>query len=161
MISVIVAVARGGVIGAGGVMPWHISEDLQMFKRVTSGHPVVMGRRTFESLGRPLPKRTNVVITRQTDYRAEGCTVVHSLDRAIGLFPPEEEIFVIGGGEIYAGAMPLADRFYLTHIEAEYEGDTFFPEWMEVDWALVSTERHERGANFPHPFEFRVYERRR
>jgi dihydrofolate reductase len=138
-------------------MPWHISEDLQYFKRVTTGHVVVMGRRTFESLGRPLPGRTNVVVTRRADLRLEGVTVVHSLQEAVRMFP---DAFIIGGGEIYAAAMPLADKLYITRIDAEWEGDTRFPDWNEGDWQLVSTERHERGEAFPHPFEFRIYIRK-
>lgn len=159
--SVIVAVAENGVIGGSGGLLWHISEDLQMFKRVTSGHPVVMGRKTFESLGRPLPARTNVVITHNPDYRAEGITIARSLGEAIALFPALEEIFVIGGGEIYREAMPLADRLYLTRVGASYEGDTRFPDWNPAEWSLISSEHHPRGKDFPHPFDFLVYERKR
>ncbi len=160
MVSVIVAVADNGVIGGGGKMPWHISEDLQMFKRVTTGHPVVMGRKTFESLGRPLPGRTNVVITRNPSWVAEGVLTAASLDQAIAMFPPEEEVFIIGGGEIYARAMPRADKLYLTRIYADYEGDVRFPDWNPDEWRLVSSERHHHGATFPHPFEFLIYEKK-
>ncbi len=159
MISVIAAVADDNVIGADNALLWHITEDMKMFRRVTSGHPVVMGRKTFESLGRPLPNRTNVVITRNPDFRADGVCTAGSLEEAVGMFPPEEEIFVIGGGEIYRQAMPLADRFYLTRVHAEYKGDTCFPDRDPADWTLVSSEHHDRGENFPHPFEFLVYER--
>ncbi len=159
MLSVIVAVADGGVIGCKGMMPWHISEDLRMFKRVTMGRPVVMGRRTFESLGRPLPGRINVVITRNRDRSIPGTTCVGSLDEALAMFPPDDEVFVIGGGEIYRQAMPRADRFYLTRVHAAYDGDTTFPEWNPDEWTLVSSECHEHGTDFPHPFEFLVYER--
>lgn len=160
MVSVIVAVAQNGVIGCGNRLIWHISEDLRRFKAITSGHPVVMGRKTFESLGRPLPNRTNVVITRQKGYRAEGCTVAGSLEEAIALFDPSEELFIIGGGEIYRQAMPLADKLYLTVVCADYEGDTWFPAWDAADWELVNEERHERGAAFEHPYVFRDYVRR-
>ncbi len=156
MISVIVAVANDNVIGGNGNLLWHIREDLQMFKRVTSGHPVVMGRKTFESIGRPLPNRTNVVITRQRDYKIEGCVVVHSLDEATEMFPPEEEIFIIGGGEIYAQAMPLAQKFYLTRVHASFDGDTRFPDWNRADWHLVLSEPH---LDTQIPFEFEVFER--
>ncbi len=159
MISIIVAVAQGGVIGRDNDLIWHISEDLRRFKAITTGHPVVMGHKTYESLGRPLPNRTNVVITRQGDYTAEGCTVVGSLAEAIELFPTQEEVFIIGGGEIYAQAMPLADRFYLTEVDAPYEGDTHFPSWDPSQWRLLSEERHERGEKFPHPYTFLNYER--
>lgn len=160
MVSVIVAIARNGVIGDRNRLIWHISEDLRRFKAITTGHPVAMGRKTYESLGRPLPGRTNVVITRQRDYRAEGCTVVDSLEKAIDLFSPDEEIFVIGGGEIYRQALPLANRFYLTVVCADYEGDTRFPQWDPLEWTLVSEERHERGEKFDHPFVFRDYIRK-
>lgn len=158
MLSIIVAVAENGVIGDNNSLLWHISEDLRNFKRITSGHPVVMGRRTFESLGRPLPNRTNVVITRQ-DIAFEGCTVVHSLAEAVAMFPADEEVFIIGGAQIYAEALPLADRFYLTRVGRSYEGDTSFPEWRESDWRLVSREEFQRGERFDAPFAFELYER--
>ena len=159
MVSVIVAVAENGVIGDKNSLLWHISEDLRNFKRVTSGHPVFMGRKTFESLGRPLPNRKNVVITRQ-DITIEGCEVVHSLDEALGLFSAEEEVFVIGGAQIYREAMPLADRFYLTRVHHSYQGDTSFPEWSEADWILTESEHFERGEKYEYPFTIEVYNRR-
>ncbi len=159
MISIIVAIAQNNVIGGDNRLLWHIREDLQRFKRITTGHPVVMGRKTFESLGRPLPNRQNVVITRQKDFRAEGCTVVGSLDEAFALFDASEEVFVIGGAEIYRQALPLAAKLYLTHVEAEYKGDTFFPEINLQNWEEVARERHERGEQFEYPFEFIDYRR--
>jgi dihydrofolate reductase len=113
-----------------------------------------MGRRTFESLGRPLPNRTNVVVTRREDYRPEGVEVVHSLEEAVRKYP---DAFVIGGAEIYRQALPLANELYITKIDAAYKGDTYFPEWDPDEWRLASSEYHERGADFPHPFEFLVY----
>ena len=127
MISIIVAIARNGVIGNGNALIWRIAEDLRRFKALTTGHPVIMGRKTYESIGRPLPNRTNVVVTRRKDYRPEGCLVAGSLEQAVGLFDPSEEIFIIGGAQIYAQAMPMADRLYLTEIDSDYEGDTRFP----------------------------------
>ncbi len=159
MVSIIVAVAENGVIGDRNTLLWHISEDLKHFKRTTTGHPVVMGRKTFESLGRPLPNRTNVVITRQA-LDLPGCTTVHSLEEALALFPAEEEVFVIGGAQIYAAALPVADRLYLTRVEHPYEGDTHFPEWDEAAWRLVASEAHPCGAEYPYPFVFETYERR-
>lgn len=158
MISVIVAVAKNGTIGDKNTLLWHISEDLRNFKRITSGHPVIMGRKTFESLGRPLPNRTNVVISRTTQD-IDGCTVVDSLEKAIALFSPEEEVFIIGGAQIYAQAMPIADKFYLTVVEHDYEGDTSFPEWDTAQWRLVSEESFPCGEKYPHPFSFREYHR--
>ena len=160
MISLIVAVAENGVIGDRNGLLWHISEDLRRFKALTTGHPVVMGRKTCESLGHPLPDRRNVVITRQSAEIA-GCEVVHSLEEALALFPADEEIFIIGGAQIYAAALPIADRFYYTRVEHSYEGDTRFPAWNPDDWRLVSAERFDRGAEYPYPFTFEVYERRR
>lgn len=159
MISLIAAVARNQVIGADNCLIWHISEDLRHFKTITSGHPVIMGRKTFESLGRPLPNRTNVVISRQTDYRAEGCIVVDSLVNALLLFPAAEEVFIIGGAQIYAQALPLADRFYLTEVGADYSGDTYFPEWDRSEWRLTEQNSFPRGEKFPHPFAFLRYDR--
>ena len=160
MISVIVAVAENGVIGDKNTLLWHISEDLRNFKRVTSGHPVVMGRKTYDSLGRPLPNRTNVVITRQ-NIEIDGCEVVHSLEEALSKFSAEEEVFVIGGAQIYAEALPIADRFYLTRVHHAYEGDTSFPAWDEGEWTLVASERFERGEKYEYPFTIEIYDRRR
>ena len=158
MISIIVAVAQNGVIGDKNSLLWHISEDMRFFKRTTSGHPVIMGRKTYESLGRPLPNRTNVVISR-TLGELEGCTVVRSLEEAIALFPTEEEVFVLGGAQIYALALDVADRFYLTRVGHDYEGDTSFPTWNESEWRLISREAYEQGEKYPHPFAFEIYER--
>ena len=159
MLSIIVAVAANGVIGDKNSLLWHIGEDMRYFKRTTSGHPVVMGRKTYDSLGRPLPNRTNVVIT-HSDLQIEGCTVVHSLEEAAALFRNDEEVFVIGGAQIYAQALPVADRLYLTRIERRYEGDTSFPEWKPSEWRLVSSEHYDRGEKFDAPFTFELYERR-
>ena len=158
MISVIVAVAENGTIGDKNRLLWHITEDMKHFRRITTGHPVVMGRKTYESLGRPLPNRRNVVISRQ-DLVIEGCEVAHSLEEALALFGADEELFVIGGAQIYAEAMPVADRFYLTVVEHPYEGDTHFPAWDRSAWRLVACERLERGEEYPHPFRFELYER--
>ena len=159
MLSLIVAVAQNGVIGDRNALLWHISEDLKHFKALTSGHPVVMGRKTYESLGRPLPNRTNVVISRQ-ELEIPGCRVVHSLDEALALFPGDEEVFIIGGAQIYAEALPRADRFYLTRVFHDYEGDTRFPEWDEAQWRLVSSEAFPCGRESPWPFTFECWERR-
>lgn len=160
MVSIIAAVAANGVIGDRNALLWHISEDLKHFKTLTTGHPVVMGRKTWESLGRPLPNRENVVITRQR-IDIPGCRVAHSLAGALELFPESEEVFVIGGAQIYAEALPVADRLYLTRVEHDYEGDTRFPVWNEQEWQLVASESFACGAKFPYPFAFERYERRR
>lgn len=160
MISLIAAVARNGIIGENNRLLWHISEDLRRFKALTSGHPVIMGRKTYESLGRPLPGRLNVVITRQADYSAGAAVVVHSLSDALKLFNPEIETFIIGGAEIYAQALPWADRMYLTEVDADYEGDTRFPTWDRTSWTLIEQEHHANGKDFPYPFSFLTYERK-
>lgn len=161
MISIIAAIARNGVIGGNNNMPWHIGEDLKHFKAITSGHPVVMGRKTFESLGKALPNRRNIVITRNAGYEAPGAETTTSLENALSLFGPDEEVFIIGGGEIYRQAMNSADRMYLTHIDADYDGDTRFPEIETEDWEITFSEKHDHGEQFPQPFEFVNYERRR
>ena len=160
MIAIFVAVAENGVIGGDNRLLWHISEDLKHFKAVTTGHPVVMGRKTYESLGRPLPGRRNVVVTRQ-NISIEGCDVVHSLDEALALFRPEEKVFVIGGAQIYAQALPLCDEFYLTRVFHAYQGDTCFPRWDEREWEIIDSESFASGKEFPYPFAFEHYRRRK
>ncbi len=131
---------------------------MRYFRSVTSGHAVIMGRKTYDSIGRPLPKRHNIVITRQ-QIEIEGCSVVHSLEEALELLDPTEENFIIGGAEIYALSLPLADRLYLTRVKANYQGDTLFPEWEKLGWREIRREQFEHGSEFEHPFSFEVYER--
>ena len=154
-ISIIVAIAQNGVIGDENRLIWHISEDLQHFKSVTQGHSVVMGRKTYESLGRPLPNRENIVITRQ-DITIEGCKVAHSLSQAIEMASEKEELFIIGGAQIYAKALTIADNFYLTTVHHDYEGDTSFPKWSMNEWQITSSKHFECGAKFPHPFTIKT-----
>ena len=158
-ISLIVAVAENGIIGTGGTMPWHITEDFRHFKAVTLGHSVVMGRKTYESIGRPLPRRRNIVITRNSNLCIEGCEMATSLEGALTMCEGEEEVFVIGGGEIYRQAMPLAHKLYITHVGVRAEGDTRFPDIDPTVWHEVRREEFERGSEFPHPFSFVDYER--
>ena len=159
MISIIVAIAKNGVIGDKNTLLWHLREDMIHFRTITSGHPVVMGRKTYDSIGRPLPKRTNVVITRDTELQIEGCTMAHSLTEAVEMFDSSEEVFIIGGAQIYNQAMPLADRLYLTIIDKEYEGDSSFPEIDYNSWQQISCEKFERGEAFEYPFSFITLER--
>ena len=164
-LAVIVAAAENGVIGRNNALPWHISADLQYFKRVTLGKPVIMGRKTFESIGRPLPGRTNIVISRDPGYVAEGVRVVGSLEEArrlasdVALIDGAREAMVIGGAEIYRHALPLADRLYLTRVHAEVEGDTLLPAVDWTQWREVSRERHAAQAPNPFDYSFVVYER--
>lgn len=161
MISIIVAVASNGVIGDKNSLLWHIREDMVHFRTTTSGHPVIMGRKTYDSIGRPLPKRTNVVITRDANLTIEGCTVVHSLEEAVSMFDSAEEVFVIGGAQIYAQALPLADRIYLTVVGKEYEGDTSFPAFDYSQWTELSKEDYARGEEYEYPFSFITLERKK
>lgn len=158
MISIIVAIARNYTIGSANSMPWHLPEDFRHFKQVTMGKAVIMGRKTYESIGRPLPGRRNIVITRNADLRIEGCEMATSLNEAIALCDPTEENFIIGGGEIYRQAMPIADNLYITHIDAEFEGDTRFPN-IGPEWREISREEYPCGEKFPHPFAFVDYVR--
>ena len=160
MVSIIVAIAQNGTIGDKNSLLWHIKEDMRFFRTTTSGHAVVMGRKTFESLGsRPLPKRTNIVITR-ADREFEGALTAHSLEEAIRLAEGDEEIFIIGGAQIYREALRIADRMYITRVMHDYEGDTSFPDIDLSEWELVAEEKHDRGEEYEYPFAFLTYERR-
>jgi dihydrofolate reductase len=160
MLSLIVAMTPDRVIGSGGDLPWRLSADLQRFKRITMGHTMIMGRKTFESIGRPLPGRTSIVVTRQRDYAPPGVLVAGGLSEAIEQARGDSEVFVIGGSQMYDLALPYADRLYVTRVESDIEGDTFFPEYDQGDWRLVDSspqfEPDDRNE-FPHRFE--VYER--
>lgn len=160
-LNIIVAVAENGVIGGSNTLLWHISEDLRRFKQLTTGHPVIMGRKTYLSIGRPLPNRRNIVISRQSDLQIEGCEVFSSLEAAIEACRANgvEQAFVIGGGEVYRQALPLADRIHYTRVCHPYEGDTTFPALDPAEWTLVSEERFERGEKYEYPYSFEVYER--
>ena len=167
MIVIVVAVADNGVIGRDGGLPWRLSSDLRRFKAETMGRPVLMGRRTWESIGRPLPGRLNIVVSRDRSFRAEGAETATTLTDALtlarvrGRCLPGEAIFVIGGGEIYRQAMPIADRLYVTHVLASPYGDTTFPEIDPADWREVSSEDHPVGEKDTEPTRFVVYARRR
>ena len=159
MVSIIVAIAENGVIGDKNTLLWHIKEDMVRFRTTTSGHPVIMGRKTYDSIGRPLPKRTNVVITRDTELQIEGCTMAHSLQEAIELFPTDEEVFIIGGTQIYTQAMELTDRLYLTIVHRAYEGDASFPEIDYSQWREIARTEYSSGESFDAPFTFLDLER--
>lgn len=160
MISIIVAASTNNVIGIEGELPWKISDDLKRFKNLTMGKPIVMGRLTWESIGRPLPGRQNIVITRRANYHAEGCDVVESPAAALAIAGDVEEIMIIGGGQIYDLFLPKASRLYLTRVQTEIEGDAYFPEISELDWELVGAESHKAGGANEFAFEFRTYERK-
>jgi len=142
-LSIIVAMSKNRVIGKDNKLPWHIVEDLKRFKNITMGHAIIMGRKTFESIGRPLPGRENIVITRNRNFKAEGVKVVHSLELATMNRYEDEEIFVIGGAEIYQSALPKVQNLYITMIDQEFEGDTFFPE-LDFDKDFTKVEETEQ-----------------
>ena len=164
-LSVIVAVAENGVVGKNNALPWYLPADLQYFKRTTLGKPIVMGRKTFESIGRPLPGRTNIVISTNPDYAAEGITVVSSLEGAlsvaedIALIDGAEELMVIGGATIYAAAIPMADRLYVTEVHARVEGDAHLGDIDWRRWREDSREFHQAVDPNPYDFSFVVYNR--
>lgn len=140
-LSIIVAIASNGGIGKNNELLWHLKADLKHFKAITTGHTILMGRKTFESIGRPLPNRRNIVISSQNAFAIDGVEVFHSLEEALEAVKSEEEVFIIGGGEIYRQTMPLASKLYLTVVEREYEADTFFPEIDYSQWKELSSER--------------------
>ncbi len=163
-VSIIAAVATNNVIGRDNQLPWHMPADLKRFKHLTSGHHLLMGRRTFESVGTPLPGRITVVITRSPDYAPPGVAVARSLDEAIAKAEAagDAEIFIGGGTEIFTQALVRANRMYLTRIHAEPEGDTFFPEFDDVnEWELTDSEHFEADERNPYPYSFLTYERKR
>ena len=159
-VSLIVAVGRRNEIGKDGQMPWHLPADLKHFKRNTLGKPMLMGRKTLEAIGRALPERRNLVLTRDAGFRAEGCETVTSLDAALELVSGEPELMVIGGGEVYRLAWARTDRIYLTRIHADVEGaDTFFPEIQDGRWREVSREDHRADEKNPFDYSFLLLER--
>lgn len=160
-LSIIVAISENGVIGRGGKLPWRLPGDLRRFKQRTTGHTIIMGRRTWESIGRPLADRRMVVISRQKDYDAAGCQVVSSLDDALAIARQagDDEAFVIGGAELYRLALPQADRFYLTRVHTSVEGDTSLPEFDLSKWRLLESEQHGADADNEFAYTFEVYER--
>jgi dihydrofolate reductase len=156
-VYLVAAVAANGVIGAGGRLPWHLPEDLRHFKELTLGHPVIMGRRTWESLGKPLPGRENIVLTRRRGYEAPGAHVAASLEGALAFCAGESMVFVIGGSELYAAALPLAHGLVLTEIHRDFEGDTRFPDFDRAAWR--ETQRKPQAGAGGLRFDFVLYER--
>jgi dihydrofolate reductase len=164
IISMIAAMSSNRVIGKNNDLPWHLPDDFNFFKQTTKGHFVIMGRKNFESLPanfRPLPHRTNIVITRKTDYQADGVTILHSLEEAIaqGRAAQQEELFIIGGGEIYKLGLTLADKIYLTEINAEVNGDTHFPEFDKSLWKETDRKHHPADDRHKYSFDFVTYQK--
>lgn len=141
-LSIIVAIAQNGVIGINNTLPWHLPEDLKRFKALTMGHHIIMGRKTYESLGRLLPGRTTVIVTRNSNYKVEGALMANSLQAAISLCEADDEVFLIGGAELYQDGLALADKLYITEIDLGIEGDAYFPALQPNDWQETSREAH-------------------
>ena len=159
MIIMIAAVAENLALGKNNELVWHLPDDFKRFKQLTTNHYIIMGRKTFESFPKPLPNRTHVIITRQQDYTAEGCLVAANLADALAMIPKDENVFVIGGGEIYAMALPFTDVIELTKVHARFEADTFFPEIDSKQWNLVSEEYHPKDEKHLYDFTYETYHR--
>jgi dihydrofolate reductase len=159
MITIIAAMDKNRLIGRENRIPWQIHEDLAYFRKTTMGHVVVMGRKTHESLGRPLDGRTNVVLTRQAEYKCKECTVLHSVQEVLDLFP-DQEVFIIGGAEIFREFLPYAKKMYLTQIDKAYEGDAWFPAFNEKEWSLDSYDNHTSSDISHTDFAFLIYSRK-
>ena len=158
-ITIVAALARNRAIGLDGAMPWHLPRELKHFKDTTMGKPIVMGRKTHESIGRALPGRQNLVVTRNAAFSAAGCDVAGSLDQAVAR-ANGDEVIVIGGGELYSRALPVADRMVLTLVDCEPEADTWFPEWSEADWRRTDSRREAADEKNPHAYEVVEFLRR-
>jgi len=159
-ISFIVAMDEQGVIGINGTLPWRLSADLKHFKAITMGKPIVMGRKTHESIGRPLPGRENIIITRQHSYKADGCTVFNDIDSVLAYCSDKEEVMIMGGADLYGQLFPRASRIYLTQVNASVKGDACFPEFDRSDWEEVERREHQADANNEYPCSFLVLEKR-
>jgi len=160
-VTLIVAVADSGVIGHDNALPWHLPDDLKRFKRLTLGKPVVMGRKTFESIGKPLPGRQNIVVTRDANYQREGIMVVHGVDAALEAAAEQAEIMVIGGAELFRLFLPLASRVHLTCVHGDIAGDVKWPPLDVREWKVVESERHETDERHIYAMTFEVWEKRR
>lgn len=162
IVSAIVATAKNNVIGKDNDIPWYLPDDLKYFKAKTLGHHVIMGRKSYESIGRPLPKRTNIVVTRNLFFIASNCLITHTVEEALALAQEndEEEVFIIGGAQIYELSLPYLDRLYLTEVDLEVEGDTFFPQLNMAEWQLVSEDPRKASGKNEHDYNFKIFERK-
>ncbi len=160
MLTIIAAAAENNALGKDNDLVWHLPDDFKRFKLLTSGHHIIMGRKTFESFPKLLPNRTHIIITRKTDYHPPNTIVVHSLEEAIRIAKLDEQPFIIGGGEIYEMGMDMADRIELTRVHGEFEADTFFPEIDEREWELVREQYHAKDERHDYSFTYLTYERR-
>jgi len=159
MISIIAAIGKNGELGKNNDLIWHLPNDLKRFKQVTAGHHVIMGRKTYESLGRPLPNRTNIIITRNADYKAKGCIIVHSLEEAINAAKEDTNPYILGGAEIYKQAIQIADYLDLTHVDAALDADAFFPEIDKKRWTEIAREDHFKDDKHQYDYSFVTYKK--
>jgi len=159
MITIIAAIGKNHELGKENDLIWHLPNDLKRFKKVTAGHHVIMGRKTFESLGKPLPNRTNIIITRNSNYSAKGCVIVHSLDEAIDAARADANPYILGGAEIYKQAMHIADVLDLTHVDAVLEADAFFPEIDPTKWKEIAREDHSKDEKHQYDYSFVTYKK--
>ena len=161
MLTIIAAAAENNALGKDNDLVWHLPDDFKRFKKLTTGHYIIMGRKTFESFPKPLPNRTHVVITRQQDYENENCIVVHNLKDALAFAREDEQAFIIGGGEIYKLSLPSVDKIELTRVHGEFEADAYFPNLDLNDWKLVNEEFHEKDEKHKYAFTYLTYERKK
>ena len=161
IVSAILAAAKNNVIGKDNNIPWHLSADLKYFKKTTLNHHIIMGRKTYSSIGKALPKRTNIIITRNPYFIVSNCIVVHSIDEALefALENGEEEVFIIGGGEIYKQSMPYLDKIYLTEVDLDIKGDAHFPELDKKEWKVISEDHHPSDEKNEFAYTFKILER--
>ena len=159
-ISFVVAMGRNKVIGRNNSLPWNMPADMKHFKKLTLGKPIIMGRKTYETIGKPLPNRKNIIITRDQDYKAEGCIVAHSIEESLQSAENAEEVMVIGGAQIYKEFLPKANRIYLTIIDHDFEGDTHFPEYNEEEWQEIEREEHKADEENKYDYVFVTLERK-
>lgn len=160
MIIIIAAVAENNTLGKNNELVWHLPNDFQRFKSLTSGHYIIMGRKTFESLVKPLPNRTHVIITRQKEYQADGCIVVDSIDKALAICPKNDDAFIIGGGEIYALGLPFTDKLEITRVHHNFEGDAHFPEINEYEWEMTVSKFNEKDEKHAYDYSYQTYIRK-
>ena len=160
-LSIVVAMDGNRLIGKDNQLPWYLPADLAFFKKLTTGNTILMGRKTFDSIGRPLPSRRNIIITRNTNIEITGCEVVNSIEEALSLAQGETEVMVIGGAKLYQQILPIADRLYITQIESEFDGDTYFPSYNEAEWFQISLDSREPDEDNHHKCHFITLDRSR
>lgn len=160
MIILIAAAAENNALGKNNELVWHLPDDFKRFKQLTSGHHIIMGRKTFESFPKPLPNRTHIIITRQKNYLPEGCIVVDSMEKALEICPENEAVYIIGGGEIYHLGLPFANKIELTRVHESFEADAFFPEINSEEWDLITEEFHSKDEKHNFDFSYQTYIRK-